>query len=88
MDKHGYLECTPRKTDPTITAEPIVNFTSGYVQRALPSLPHQGSRRPWKLYQNYLLDMISFRLGKVDDGTLEFRHREHTAPVVTQGGLA
>ena len=53
----------------------MVNLTSGYVQRALHSLPHQGSRRPWKLYQNYLLDMMTYRLGKVDDGTIEFKRR-------------
>jgi cation diffusion facilitator CzcD-associated flavoprotein CzcO len=86
MDQRGYLQCTPRKTDPAITEEPIVNFTSGYVQRALPSLPSQGSQRPWKLYQNYLLDMITFRLGKVDDGSMEFRRRRPVTPVATQRG--
>ncbi|HEU0295939.1 MAG TPA: NAD(P)/FAD-dependent oxidoreductase [Anaerolineales bacterium] len=87
MDKHGYVQCTPRKTDPAITEEPILSFTSGYVQRALPSLPHQGSKRPWKLYQNYLLDMITFRLGRVDDGIMEFRSRQNATPAATQGGL-
>lgn len=78
MDRHGYVQCTPRRRDPTITAEPALDFTSGYVQRALPTLPPQGSRRPWKLYQNYLLDMVTFRLGRVDDGTLEFQGRGFT----------
>ena len=27
MDHQGYVRCTPRQTDPTITAEPILNFT-------------------------------------------------------------
>lgn len=79
MDRHGYVQCTPRRTDPAVTAEPVVNFTSGYVQRALSTLPSQGSRRPWKLYQNYLLDILTFRLGRIDDGTLEFRRREQPA---------
>ena len=86
MDQRGYLQCTPRKTDPTITEEPIVDFTSGYVQRALPSLPAQGSQRPWKLYQNYLLDTITFRLARVDDGTMEFRRRGQVTPAVIQRG--
>jgi hypothetical protein len=38
-------------------------------------LPKQGSQRPWRLYQNYLLDMLALRFGRVDDGTLEFRRR-------------
>ncbi len=88
MDHWGYVQCTPRKTDPSIAEEPIVNFTSGYVQRALPSLPHQGSRRPWKLYQNYLLDLITFRYGKVDDGTMEFtRRRQARRAAIHRGSL-
>jgi cation diffusion facilitator CzcD-associated flavoprotein CzcO len=74
MDRHGYRQCTPRR-DPTITEEPALNFTSGYVQRALATLPHQGSRPPWKLYQNYLLDFLTLRFGALNDGTMEFRRR-------------
>jgi cation diffusion facilitator CzcD-associated flavoprotein CzcO len=73
MDRHGYSYCTPRRNDPTVTEEPLLTFTSGYVQRALPSLPRQGSKRPWKLYQNYVLDLFSLRFGAVDDGAMEFR---------------
>jgi monooxygenase len=86
MDQRGYVQCTPRQTDPTITKEPILNFTSGYVQRALSSLPSQGSRPPWKLYQNYLLDLLTFRYGKVDDGTLEFMRRRPARRAARQGG--
>ena len=75
MDRQGYHQCTPRRGDPTITEEPALNFTSGYVQRALATLPHQGSRPPWKLYQNYLLDFLTLRFGAVNDGTMEFRRR-------------
>jgi len=73
MDRHGYTQCTPRKTDPDIREEPALNFTSGYVQRGLDTLPHQGNKRPWKLYQNYLLDLLMLRFGGLNDGTMEFR---------------
>lgn len=72
MDQHGYTHCTPRRTDPTITEEPAVNFTSGYVQRALASLPSQGSKKPWRLRQNYFLDFFAMRFGTVNDGTMVF----------------
>jgi hypothetical protein len=42
------------------------------VLRALPDLPHQGSKRPWKLYQNYLFDLLTLRYGAVNDGWMEF----------------
>ena len=72
MARHGYTYCTPRRRDPSITEEPLLTFTSGYIQRAMDSLPHQGSRRPWKLYQNYALDLLSLRFGRLEDGTMEF----------------
>ena len=67
MDRGGWRQCTPRNSDPTLQEEPWVNFSSGYIQRALASQPKQGSKRPWKLYQNYALDLLSLRFGSVRD---------------------
>jgi monooxygenase len=72
MDAHGYRICTPRVGDPSITAEPVLDFNSGYVLRALEQLPKQGSKEPWKLRQNYPVDLRTLRHGRVDDGTMRF----------------
>ena len=86
MDAHGHAWCAPRWRDPTLTEEPALALQSGYVQRAAGMLPKQGSKQPWKLYQNYLYDTLSLTLGTVDDGTMEFgRARavprpDHAAP--------
>ena len=72
MKKTGLRQCTPRVTDPTIEKEPWLDFSSGYVQRSIGKFPKQGSKKPWKLYQNYALDIVSLRLGSVDDGVMEF----------------
>jgi monooxygenase len=72
MDERGFDRCTPRRRDQDIVEEPMVNFTSGYFQRSIATLPKQGSKKPWKLYQNYALDLLTLRFGKVDDGTMEF----------------
>jgi hypothetical protein len=91
MDKHGYVTCTPRVTDPTVERLPPVDFTSGYFQRAMDKLPRQGSRKPWRIYQNYLRDIVSFRFTPLDDGVLEFLARpgrhdsgpvEHAEPLM------
>lgn len=73
MDRHGYAQCTPRVNDPEVTEEPILDFTSSYVQRALHMLPRQGSKTPWRLHQNYVRDLSMLRYGRVDDGTMEFK---------------
>jgi len=72
MDSHGYSVCTPRKRDPSITEQPAIGLTSGYIRRALDQLPKQGSKRPWRLHQNYALDMLEFRFAPIADGALEF----------------
>ena len=72
MDAHGYRQCAPRADDPTITEEPLLDFTSGYVLRALDQLPKQGSKEPWKLRQNYPLDLRTLRYGPLEDGVMRF----------------
>jgi cation diffusion facilitator CzcD-associated flavoprotein CzcO len=82
MERHGYRQCTPRRPDEPIVEIPWVNFSSGYVQRAIDRLPKQGSKTPWRLYQNYALDILTLRLGRVDDGTMEFSNSvPRTRPV-------
>ena len=72
MDRHGYKQCMPHNVDPTIQELPALEFTSGYVQRAVAKMPKQGSKRPWRLYQNYALDIVSLRWGKIDDGVMKY----------------
>ena len=38
-------------------------------------LPKQGSKEPWKLRQNYALDVRAIRRGQVDDGAMRFSRR-------------
>jgi cation diffusion facilitator CzcD-associated flavoprotein CzcO len=72
MDAHSYRQCTPRNRDPTLSTEPFIDFSSGYVLRAIDKFPRQGSGRPWRLHQNYLLDIVALRRSPIEDGTLEF----------------
>jgi monooxygenase len=71
MDSHRNAIAVPRR-DPSVSEQPLIDFTSGYVVRSRDALPKQGSRRPWKLYQNYFLDALALRFGRIDDGVLEF----------------
>ncbi len=73
MDARGFAQCAPRLTDPSVKPERVLDFTSGYVERALHTLPSQGSKTPWRLHQNYVKDLSMLRYGRVDDGTMEFK---------------
>ena len=72
MDHRGYSICTPRVNDPDLGEQPVIDFNSGYVLRALHTLPRQGFKPPWRLYQNYVKDLSLMRYGRVEDGTMEF----------------
>jgi len=72
MKRTGMRQATPINDDPTVTFEPWLDFSSGYVQRAMAKFPKQGNKTPWKLYQNYAMDLMSLRYAKLDDGVLRF----------------
>jgi len=73
MDRTGLRICEPENNDPSLSEEPWLNLSSGYIQRVADKLPKQGSKVPWKMHQNYVLDIMSLRFGSLDDGVLKFR---------------
>jgi monooxygenase len=72
MDANGYRQCTPQVNDPTVRPEPFIDFSSGYIVRSIDEFPRQGSKPPWRLYQNYARDIMTLRFGAVEDGAMEF----------------
>lgn len=71
MDARGQAIAVARR-DPEVAEAPFLDFSSGYVERARHILPKQGARKPWRVYQNYLRDLLTIRYGRVDDGVLRF----------------
>jgi cyclohexanone monooxygenase len=71
MRRRGYgMVVAP--ADETVSPAPLLDFTSGYVQRASAVLPKQGTRAPWRLHQNYIQDMLAMRFGRLQDRVLRF----------------
>jgi monooxygenase len=68
MDKKGYTQARPELDWADMEVAPLLDFTSGYVVRKLDELPKQGTVTPWRLHQNYLLDIMMLRMGRVTDG--------------------
>ncbi len=86
MRARGATIATPRNHDATLAPEPLIDFNSGYVLRSIDSFPRQGSRAPWRLYQNYARDIVLLRHGAIVDEAMEFSVppvREEEAAEVT-----
>ena len=75
MARTGQRQVTPRNTTGEAARLPWLDFSSGYVQRTKEKFPNQGGKAPWKLHQNYALDLMSLLYAKLDDGVLEFSNK-------------
>jgi cation diffusion facilitator CzcD-associated flavoprotein CzcO len=73
LDRRGLSVATPRYRESDPVDAPMLDLTSGYVQRSAHLLPKQGRSRPWKVVQSYAYDLAVMRLGRIDDGHLELR---------------
>ena len=72
MDAHGYTRALPCEPDASVGTGPFLDLASGYVMRSLSELPKQGDRAPWRLHQNYPLDIRLLRHGPIEDKGIEF----------------
>jgi len=73
MDRHGHAICVAVLGGARIERRPMLDFSSGYVQRAAAILPGQGPKPPWRVHQNYLKDLAALRFGPVADEVMAFR---------------
>jgi cation diffusion facilitator CzcD-associated flavoprotein CzcO len=82
MDRKGVLQVTPKSFNEKAAAPFVEKFLPGYMERALADWPKQGSKPPWRVYQNYIRDTISLKWASVDNGALEFSNpaKEHLLP--------
>ncbi len=74
LDRHGYRYCVPHPAQPEANTRPLLDLSSGYVQRAVDRFPRQGSRAPWRVHQNYLRDLLRLRYAPLRDRAMQF-HR-------------
>jgi monooxygenase len=88
MRREGYTQCVPAGEDPELTRVPLINLASGYVLRGVQAFPGQGSKRPWRIHQNYVLDLLDFRLRSIDDGAMRFSRGGDAGAVPAPAGAA
>ena len=75
MDRKGFRKILPYNDDPDIE---IMNglegspLTSGYLVRALAMMPKQSVTKPWRRYENYLIDYLDLKFGRLKNKGLRF----------------
>jgi cation diffusion facilitator CzcD-associated flavoprotein CzcO len=72
MSEDNKTIVVPKNMDASVKRKPFIDMSSGYIQRAAGMIPKQGSKAPWRLYQNYFLDMLTLKFGGVKDSVLTF----------------
>ena len=70
MDKKNYSFFMPKIEKQNMNITPLLNLNSGYIHRSSHLFPKQGSKLPWKLYQNYFFDYTMLRINKIRDKNL------------------
>jgi monooxygenase len=71
MDEHHHTVVTPRVREP-LTPGPLMDLSSGYLQRASGSLPIAGDKDPWRLKNNWYFDKRVIKKQPIEDESLEF----------------
>src|SRR5215469_1449462 len=80
MDKKGVRQVMPGCGDESAVAPFVEHFSFGYVQRAIANWPKQGSKAPWRVYQDYFRDTMILNWAAIDDGALIFSNPPEAVP--------
>jgi cation diffusion facilitator CzcD-associated flavoprotein CzcO len=72
MDAHDHTTTVPCVADPDMERVPLVDLSSGYVQRGIAAFPRAGTSGPWTAAMAYEQDKERLREGPVEDPELQF----------------
>jgi cation diffusion facilitator CzcD-associated flavoprotein CzcO len=67
MNSRGYTHAYPHLGGTAMAEKPTFDLQSGYVRRAPHALPRSGTRRPWNVRHNYVLDAIDHRFDRIEE---------------------
>jgi monooxygenase len=83
MRAAGMRQATPVNRVAAASTRPLLDLTSGYIQRSAHRFPKQGSRFPWQVHQSYLRDYRTLKMRGIEDGAMVFSN-----PVRERAGAA
>ncbi|MGW4826905.1 flavin-containing monooxygenase [Amycolatopsis japonica] len=81
MDTNGYDIAVPVVPEGLATTD-LLDLTAGYMQRAKPELPRQGTELPWRMHTTFVKDNRLFK-GKLVDRHIRFSVRDSATAGLT-----
>ena len=79
MRATGLRQCMPVNDDASVSPQPLLGLSSGYIQRSAHLFPKQGSKSPWQVHQSYLRDYRALKASGILDNAMVFSNpREST----------
>jgi cation diffusion facilitator CzcD-associated flavoprotein CzcO len=88
LERRGFACVVPLPPPAGDPRAPLLQLSSGYVQRSLADVPRQGIRRPWRLHRTYLGDLVTLRYGPLHDHGVRFLRRGEPLPSPAVGAVA
>ncbi|MFI5779046.1 flavin-containing monooxygenase [Nocardia sp. NPDC051570] len=90
MSRRGYTQVVARAEDGDRGTESMMGdaLKSGYIKRGDAISPRQGTRDPWKILNNFYIDSVRLRYGRVEEAHLEFRRGTALSEVVDADSTA
>jgi cation diffusion facilitator CzcD-associated flavoprotein CzcO len=73
LARHDQVAAVPFPRE-ELEERPLINLSSGYVQRSIDQFPRQGHRGPWRVRQNYPIDFVT-TLNRRLESSMEFTPR-------------
>lgn len=83
MESHGYTHAYPHLGQVRMKEKPAFDLQANYIQRAPHALPRSGTRRPWHVRHNYVLDVIDHRFDRIEE-SMVFGRAPVAAEATTQ----
>jgi monooxygenase len=74
LARHDQVAAVPFPRE-ELEERPLINLSSGYVQRSIDQFPRQGHRGPWRVRQNYPIDFVT-TLNRRLESSMEFTPRD------------
>jgi cation diffusion facilitator CzcD-associated flavoprotein CzcO len=81
MRAAGLRQCMPVNDDASVSSEPLLGLSSGYIQRSAHLFPKQGSKSPWRVHQSYLRDYRALKASGILDDVMVFSNPTGASPV-------